>query len=214
MQRVIRMPPPISRTFQGEGWQVFLADLKQESFNIDMLYDFAYRTTRSKEYWCNRLGISKLEFHNIDWDAVGPAFHSLPWGHQRWLSKAMAGFSAMGRVMRRWGESSHDKCPRCDRPNEDAQHVLLCSDTNDLWSDEVKDIRDVLKSYNTYPPITEALIHGLSHWRIAGSCFVSSNQEVSATFQDQSNIGWFNVFCGRLSKKWRPIQDRWLALSV
>jgi hypothetical protein len=51
-----------------------------------------------------------------------------PFGKRRWLAKHLAGFWATGRAMRRRKEWTHDRCPPCLAPDEDAFHIDACRD--------------------------------------------------------------------------------------
>lgn len=91
------------------------------------LYDRIFGKT-SREYWTPKHQINPQLFTRINWDACGTAMKSIPFGKRRWLVKHLTGFCAVGRVMKRRKEWTHDKCPLCLAPNETVTHVTACRD--------------------------------------------------------------------------------------
>ena len=103
-------------TFRGE---------KLSRIDMNQLYTDIYGG-RTKQYWIDRHNIPCELIDSIDWEAQDKAYKREPHGKHRWLIKHLCGQCAVGRVMLRRKHQSHDRCPRCDAPDESVTHVLRC----------------------------------------------------------------------------------------
>jgi hypothetical protein len=104
------------------------------------------------------------------------------------MSKHMDLFSATGRVMLQRKKWEHDRCPRCEAPKEDSDHILLCPvpSVRQQWqlSLEAPDLK--LEEYRTHPDICRPHTATLS-FRGSGITQTVLN---ATYYQDQ--IGWKN----------------------
>ena len=204
------IPYPDTQRFDQEGWSLSIAGVKQEHFDFPLFYDLTFGKVKSREYWMKRFNTSTLD--EIDWDTVKRST-STDQGINKWLTKHMAGFSATGRVMKRRKEWDHDRCPRCDTPNEDRVHVIKCKHptTVSLWKKSLENLQEEMEILKTDPEIIKVIITRLNEWwwdRREMLLFVKP--EIEDALRSQKKIGWEQMLYGRLSIKWRTAQESWL----
>ena len=148
----------------------------------------------------------------INWPALGYALKGWPWGKKKWLSKHMAAFSATGRVMLRWDEWVHSKCPHCDQPNEDAVHVITCSKARKEYLRLLEEhLLPQIEEADTDADITQVIMSRLRYWFTplrAKFCYASP--KIRRALQQQDNLGWLQFTYGRLTRGWEDAQDEWL----
>jgi hypothetical protein len=108
------------------------------------------------------------------------------------------------------------KCPSCSCEREDRDHVFQCphSDRSDWRRKSLQAIRKVCDNLHTAPELIDILLDGLS------ACFTKSpfpthkySQRFAKLFDEQTTIGWRQLFNGRLSKEWANIQQQYLVSS-
>jgi hypothetical protein len=124
------------------------------------------------------------------------------------VSKHACGFCTVGRVLKRCGKQSHDRCPCCGE-SENASHVLLCQDTRAKakWQHDVTVLNSWMLGNNTSPAIRIAVIQNLRRWkRQLAPKTTALSHTLSSALASQRDIGWNNFIMGRLSEQWAPIQ--------
>ena len=102
-------PSPPTVAFEGEGWSIWIDEVKQENFDFELFYNLTFGATVTKRYWMNRQGLSEDQYEAIDWDPLEAATRNWYFGKTRWLSKAMAGITPTGRQMLRRKEWDHSR---------------------------------------------------------------------------------------------------------
>ena len=70
----------------------------------------------------------------------------------------------IGKCLLLWKHQDHSRCPRCDQPQEDAQHVILypSSTATGQWKISMNTIQEALCDNGTSPAIQRAIVSGLS----------------------------------------------------
>jgi len=118
-----------SHTLPGEGWTVWIDQIKLTSLNrsrFNELTQSRYSTT----YWqhANKLD---TQMDLIDWNSIGIVRKGLTIRRQIWMTKWATGWLPTGRNMKRWNQWPKDQCPVCEVPNtcETVEHLLLCTHT-------------------------------------------------------------------------------------
>ena len=108
--------------------------------------------------------------------------------------------------MVKWGFHDSDKCPRCGRAGETAEHVLRCPnvEVRKLWKAGAVKLHRALKKLRTKPSLRTTLVSGLLTWsrgyvpRILGSNDVSSAQ---------FDLGWHALVGGFFHSQWAEEQQ-------
>jgi hypothetical protein len=90
---------------------------------------FRIGKVEARDFYFNHLGWYAAAFDNVDRESRDNALHCKPDMFKMWLFKQSSSFCAMGINMGRWYGSEHTSCPNCDKPDEDAAHLLHCQDT-------------------------------------------------------------------------------------
>ena len=207
-------PNPVHR-FVDEGWSLSLHGLKLDCVDSDHLYDATHGDT-SRQHWQTRQDIPVEVMDNINWDLLGQAMDKWPMGKRKWLAKHPSGFSATGGVMRRRKEWQHDKCPLCDRSNEDAQHVLSCRDIHArrTWEASLLTFQTHLETIDANPDVMTIVSSRLHSWSDSPHEDFSNHPFLPCTVRalhQQDAVGWKQFVHGRLSQDWLDPQDSWLA---
>ena len=114
--------------------------------------------------------------------------------------------------LEKWGFRSDSRCPRCKNPDESVIHVIVCPHpcTNDLWNEQISNLKQWLRYPKTNGNIIEAIILNLKKLRKSGGIYGHHYQDIRMrkAVQDQNNIGWDQFMLGRISTRWSTIQDR------
>ena len=98
---------------------------------------------------------------HIDWSAMERAAKSLPFQICIWLAKMLSGVIGVNQWKKKWGQSLHDECPVCLRPNESATHVIHCPDdrVNDQWMRSLSKLALYLEKIHTPDDMTTTPPH-------------------------------------------------------
>lgn len=203
-----------TQRFGKEGWSMRIDGQKKDRVDPDLLYDITFGQ-RSQRYWSLRQDISTREFKSINWPSLGTAMHQWAFGKQKWMAKHLSGFSATGRVMKRRKEWDHDRCPRCEKHNEDATHILTCRNPSarQHWLTSVSTFSEILTKQKTHPDILRVIISRLKTWSYPSNenfRYTSMDDRVRKALYEQDRIGWTQFLYGRLTSLWLDPQDRWL----
>jgi hypothetical protein len=163
-----------------------------------------------------RHALSDQAIQDINWPAIDLAMAAWPFGKRRWLAKHLSGFSATGRVMLRRKEWSHDLCPRCLQPNEDAFHVPACRSppARAHFRQAVTEACSSLDSIGTDPDIVLLFKSRLLSW---GSPQARNFEYYpllplnKRALRTQDSLGWYQALNGRLATDWQDAQADWIA---
>ncbi len=63
----------------------------------------------------------------VDREANKKAIRVVSTSRQHWLARQVSSMCGVGKLMKIWGETETDVCPRCGEP-ETSSHVLACWD--------------------------------------------------------------------------------------
>ena len=158
-------------------------------------------------------------FNSIDWAGIQAAGKTLSRAEQTWLTKHVSRFNPVGRQMKRREYWLDSRCPRCGCTDEDSNHIILCPHATSVaaLADSALNLEYEMISISTHPIIV--------------ACFTMTvHDRGNATFQDhlptmsddtspelhnlitqaaieQDRIGYYPIFEGHISNKWRVAQD-------
>ena len=147
----------------------------------------------------------------VDWDA-----HRLATANPQRRThfvKLCHGYLPTGKLVHRYNPKYPDWCPLCKQPDEDHKHVLRCTHpSRTKWRSEFfKKVRSRCNTMRTDPILTSILIGGLQTW-LDLTPFDSNGipDQYQSLLDQQNEIGWYNVFLGRLSLQWARLQSQFL----
>ena len=163
---------------------------------------------RALKFWDTH---DKQVYHPFsDLSVLEHASNNTPIWQRRWLTKWSHGMCGVGKWLRRWGEQTHSKCPRCLTDNETVQHVICCpqEEASLLWSTGIQDIKKWIISSQGAPGLAEALTSRLMNWRNGTSITSPYNldENLAVALEHQAIIGWDNFCFGVVSHKLRSLQ--------
>ena len=168
-----------------------------------------------------RKGYTETTFANIDWDAVQQASKTLSTTEKMWLTKHVGRYNPTGRQMLRRKYWSDSKCPRCDEPDEDSNHVVMCpqAEATTLREDLLVTMSDEMKRYGTLEAIRFSII--LTLFQGQQGSFVANipdhdesypleiHQLIERAAAEQDTIGVTNFFDGHVSTTWKIAQEKY-----
>ena len=164
-------------------------------------------------YWNERGRFGEGSMEKIDWIGTGQAMKAVAQSRQRWVTKHVSGFCATGKMMKRWKKRDNARCPRCDKEEEDAEHVWLCQGegANDIWDKSIERLLDWMKKEKTYGKLAEVICDHLSAWRYnRHPTIIATSDELRAAIAEQRKAGWRTLLEGAPVKGWREIQQSYL----
>ena len=140
-------------------------------------------------------------FDLVDWDAIKDAQTCYPNDFSLWISKHVAGFCGVGKMMFRWDMWDNNRCPSCDMEKETAQHMLVCNNVD--MQTEFSEAMEVLEKWifdkKTCPDIADCIVSTLAQ-HTPTAFKLAAEQTVVDAAREQDCIGWTNLFEGKISK--------------
>ena len=170
-------------------------------------------------------GYSDAVFDNIDWSAILHASKSSSLAERTWLMKHVGRYNPTGQQMLRRKQWSDSHCPRCDEPDEDSTHTLMCGqqEATELRGDLVLRMSDNLQKYDTLDTLRATII--LTILDEDDDQFTSHVPEYDETYPaeihqllikaatNQDDIGCKNFFSGHISTSWKAAQEAYFRLD-
>ena len=135
----------------------------------------------------------------------------MPLSRQIWLSKHAANNCGTNSSLHKRGKNHTDKCPRCHVHRETSFHVLDCLalPSLPLWKTNLIQLQNDLGDINTDPHIANALLYGIySFKQLPIPTYIAPpHPTVHKAYEQQTAIGWNNLFFGLASSEWAAGQD-------
>jgi hypothetical protein len=102
----------------------------------------------------------------VDTQATDDAMKALLIARQHCLAKQASGLCPGGKNMLRRKKWTHSKCPRCDHPVEDSEHVFRCkgSGAMEKWDITITALAQWMRTQRTAIAITKAICNDLRVW--------------------------------------------------
>ena len=199
-------------SIRGEGWSCWVGDVKMTTDPTDEIkravHEQVMKTHLSRP---DHLRLSQTGFDFADWYAVRCALQKFPELFRMWASKHMAHFCGVGRMMRRWGFWDHDRCPCCKEPDETTLHLLTCEHpilTQNFHS-RVKLVDIWMQQNDTHPDIRICFRQALETRDPEATFSSFSSPFCHEAALEQDEIGWQNFAEGKISKRWRLLQEEY-----
>ena len=188
-------------------YQVALADAKSIYTTAIMKNDRGVNT--------GGLGWDPEVFHSVDLKARKRVRHSEM--RSLWLAKQEIGISRTRRNNARIMKILDDKCPNCERHNEDSKHLNLCTDAgrSKLHREGATKLRRWMSTTNRRTEPTMArVIYDFIRLRNSASMEDLSQQgspELIEAAKMQDRIGWVELMHGKLAVQLVRIQEGYCA---
>ena len=151
---------------------------------------------QTKEKWDNVTAAS------IEWKSLSIAITRID--RNVVITKVCNGILPTMKVLHKTKQSFSKKCPLCPQI-ESQEHMLLCNDASrlNLRRTLVKNIWIEAKKIQTCDTLTDHLCSVITEWLDTGVVQVQRYPKpIRATLLSQTDIGWYNMFRGRLSNQW------------
>ena len=205
-------PPLPPQRFEAESWSLSIDGIKQECVDKQMIYEYTYGYSHSRQYWHDRHLLTDEQFYLVDWELIGKGLGKWEWGKRKWMAKFLSGTAAVGRNMARRGEWTHDKCPRCDQLDEDYVHVIECSKAKIPFKEAMEKFLEQLEYLDTHPTIISIIKSNLRNWPYTSPISPQTihNIKIRRAYEDQGKIGWRQFLWGRLAHSWTDAQLEWI----
>jgi hypothetical protein len=132
-------------------------------------------------------------------------------GFKREFIKHSMGYFSTGHNMLWWKKRNTDCCPRCLKPDENAEHIIQCSCANsdELWDSNRHKLDALLSKLDTCPTIQGVILSRLNTWRYQHSwynAFPNASPAIQEIVKLQDAAGWKCAFEGRWVTGWSKIQ--------
>jgi hypothetical protein len=204
-QTLVVTPP--DNTITDEPWQLWLGNTKVSNNLTKQLYTHVSKPT-VKKYWAKRLPDDTFE--EVDWKATGYASRNLPQGHRVAKTKRVVGMLGVGKFLYMWKIWDNSKCPQCEAPMENMEHVLKCPKADDCWASIWASMLTWFSQHPTYPSVIEAIYDNLVLWREGSEegLDLDENSPAAAAIKAQTRLGWRNFLDGFLAREWRAMQTQ------
>lgn len=173
-------------------------------------------------HWEDRFGWGRGNGKTINWGTLGVAIKTEGISRRLWISKFANGFFGSGRMMLRRKQRlvMHPmklrNCPRCNAPDETAEHVIRCRDPDAMakWTRHISDLQPWLIANNTSSHLAKAICTKLLSWHNDPDNCTTVNVNLStdllSVFDAQDAIGWLCFLYGFWSLDLIGIQQAYL----
>jgi len=200
-----------------EGWTLWHRGTKLSNAHTNVLYPIL-EDHRTIEYWTSdhhlqpQPRIQPSAITNVDWLACKDFMKDLHLYDRRCIPKHASENCGVGITLQHWGKQSHNRCPRCDQP-ENVSHTLLCQaeDANTPWRANFAELEEYLAESETHPSIQYAILHRITQFRFRDPSLpppLLTTAVCEAVCSHQDQIGWQNFLQGLPAKQWKLIQHR------
>jgi hypothetical protein len=154
--------------------------------------------------------LSDANVSQIDWDSHARAISIFQNTSHTFLVKFLSKWLPVGKQVNRYNPAIYpSKCPSCECPVEDFDHVFRCpcQDRRKWRSVLQQDLLQLLDRSNTNPVLVDLLVTGLHHWfQDTPDPPVSPFPQYDSLVASQSSIGWNQMIFGRWSIRWTKHQ--------
>mmetsp|Transcript_30173 Transcript_30173/g.45721 ORF Transcript_30173/g.45721 Transcript_30173/m.45721 type:complete len:246 (-) Transcript_30173:402-1139(-) len=192
-----------SLPLSGSPWTIWIKDTLVLD-DLHAVIEETVQATTAINYWAKHK-YSTSSLADVNWNALTAAYKGLPFSRRIWSTKLASDWGPTNKNMkcRRLGPS--DKCPFCGTP-EDSLHVQICPhpEPSSYRRSKLKDLPSQLLKLHTSPPAITALLDGLRRvWsEVPRPPSYFTTDWCPTIIDSQSQIGWWNLICGKWSTYW------------
>jgi len=145
----------IDPVFPDENITVHINTAKVSSSVKKAIYQH-WGPQEAKNLFSKRNKVTRTAFDHIHWDHMDKIMSSFPETFQGWVTRHISDFNGCNRYQSRWNKSIKNKCPSCNKPNEDTEHITRCTDPTRtfLYNEGVQELQEWLQQNHTPHDIT------------------------------------------------------------
>ena len=104
------LPLPPQHPVHGEGWQLWMGEVKVNNPKTDTLYKMIHQPI-TQSWWERHNHVSPVAKQLIDWEMLEIIMASLPQWLQQWVSKTASENCGVGTTLVGWNKQDDAKCP-------------------------------------------------------------------------------------------------------
>jgi hypothetical protein len=155
-------------------------------------------------------------FDTVDWKAHHGAIQKLRFGEKAFITKWIHQNLPMVKVFKKIDPTQSITCSSCKRQPECEAHLYkcpACKQGMDMFIS--KEVADFLQANHTCPALAYILLNSLQ-WEVHGQYPAFQQRhgihqpEFRVLLQAQTNLGWSQLFQGRLVTNWGRLQEQFL----
>jgi hypothetical protein len=195
---------------EGQPWSVSLGGRKVVTNLSDKCKEWCQRP-RIHSYWIEKGRFPREELNRIDYVTAGAAMRCEKPHTRRWVAKFSSDYCGVNKWMYRWKQRESAKCPRCNEPLEDVEHVWRCQGTESpqKWEAALAALSLEMRRLQTDPIVEKIIMGRLCTWQKSAKPTDSSTlpMQYKEVLTHQDNQGWINFWIGLPSTGWQEIQD-------
>ena len=171
----------------------------------------AMRTRFRKQY-----GWDKSDFDSVDWNAHHCALRKPSYAEKKFITKFIHQILPMGEVYHKIDPTQSITCPSCKAHRECEAHLYQCPARRlAMVTFLSEDLATFLEQQYTCPALAHILLDTLNsevHGRTPAfqHRHGGADPRFRALLQAQTNIGWSQIFQGRLVTNWAILQEDFL----
>jgi hypothetical protein len=155
----------------------------------------------------------------VDWDAHLAAIRKLGFGEKRFITKFNFHWLPTGRQQHKVDSSQSTLCPSCQDPSiaETETHLYQCPQRIHLVGKLFNQLQHFHETEHTCPALQNTLKEALKFeifGQPPGFTAHHDHPELTLLRQEQTRLGWGQLFRGRFSCKWATIQQSFLHTLV
>ena len=163
-----------------------------------------------KAYLCRKFDWDEETFENVDWESFRLAMGRLK-QHSNTLTKHVNDITPVGRRVHRYDPKYPRGCISCGLEEETADHLLLCPRRDKWRKDCMTAIREYLEKADTDLALQELILEGTkSVLEDRSPETIHHSNTVAHLAQAQTQIGWMELFRGRMPSQWKATQHNHL----
>ena len=196
------------RAIYGEGWQLWEGSTKITQPSTYALYD-RMQGPITRGWWRRKKILPVETLKDINWQATADMMTKAPHHVRFWVTKQASANCGVGTTLQEWKYQDHARCPRCECPHEDTNHVLQCQGqgTTRTFRKSLQVLRTYMKDNHTSPLVRHTMLRCIRKWRNREPIRMSTIPEGMRTaVRAQTRIGWKNLLEGVIADQWIQAQ--------
>ena len=167
----------------------------------------AYTEPRYIEHLQDKFQWSASDVRNIAWKSLALAIERIDRGVV--LLKVCNDILPTADRLHRMSMCKSDTCPLCS-DTETTDHMIQCSDdSRTQWRRKtIIELRKVMEKHNTNENLIEIILTAIGTWMDTGFVnFKKFPRMYRKAIKTQTNIGWRQIFMGRISQEWLQLYE-------
>ncbi len=159
----------------------------------------------------------------VDWTSHGRCLSTYPKSQQLTLTKFLHRWLPVGHQLAKLNSTNPSACGACNAADETDDHICQCpqEEANTLRTTARTALIKSLNSCGTDPTIRTLLTYGIGEWLDQHTKHVDMEPpeehpfryELLTAIAAQNEIGWDQIFRGRLAHAWGTCYISWLAYA-